>query len=77
MTGLTRLQNTADHATMMDAFNRDGGVIVENLFPADVITRMRNAVKLKAESSRPGSNGRRLFGSTFTARTRSASPAWG
>ena len=55
MTGLTRLQNTADHATMMEAFNRDGGIIVENLFPADVITRMRDAVKLKAESSRPGS----------------------
>jgi ectoine hydroxylase-related dioxygenase (phytanoyl-CoA dioxygenase family) len=55
MTGLTRLQNTADHATMMEAFNRDGGMIVENLFPADVITRMGTAVKLKAESSQPGS----------------------
>ena len=65
VTGLTRLQNTADHAVMMEAYHRDGGVIVENLFPADVIRRMRDAVKLKAQASRPGSKSSEALWKTF------------
>ena len=65
MAGLTRLPNTADHSAVMDAFNRDGGVIVENLFPAEVIGRMRDAVKRKAEASRPGSKSPEALWKTF------------
>lgn len=55
MTALARLPNTADQATLMEIYNRDGGLIVENLFPADVIARMRDAIKLKAQTARRGS----------------------
>ena len=55
MNALTRLPNTVDQATLMRVFNRDGGLIVEDLFPADVIARMRDAIKRKAQTSRPGS----------------------
>jgi ectoine hydroxylase-related dioxygenase (phytanoyl-CoA dioxygenase family) len=55
MQPLTRLPSTVDHASLMNAYNRDGGVIVEDLFPADVIARMRDAVKRKAQTARPGS----------------------
>ena len=55
MNGLKRFSNTADHATLMDALNQDGGLIVEDLFPRDVIKRMGDAVKRKAQTSRAGS----------------------
>jgi ectoine hydroxylase-related dioxygenase (phytanoyl-CoA dioxygenase family) len=53
--GLTRLPNTVDTATLLDVFNRDGGVIVEDLFPPDLTRRMRDAVKAKARAFAPGS----------------------
>ena len=55
MNALTRLPNSVDHATLMNVFNRDGGLIVEDLFPADVITRMRESIKRKAQTARRGS----------------------
>ena len=68
MTALVRLPNTADHATMMDVYNRDGGLIVENLFPADVIGRMRDAVKAKARTARPGSASDQVSAQAFHGR---------
>ncbi|HEY6598001.1 MAG TPA: phytanoyl-CoA dioxygenase family protein [Pseudomonadales bacterium] len=55
MGGLQRFSNTTDHETLMQALNRDGGLIVEDLFASDVIKRMGDAVKRKAKASRPGS----------------------
>ena len=68
MSALVRLPHTADHATMMEAYNRDGGLIVENLFPADVIGRMRDAVKAKARTARPGSASDQVSAQAFHGR---------
>lgn len=68
MTALARLPSTADHATLMGVYNRDGGLIVENLFPADVITRMRDAVKHKAQTARRGSASQQTQTQTFHGR---------
>jgi ectoine hydroxylase-related dioxygenase (phytanoyl-CoA dioxygenase family) len=55
MAGLTRLPDTADIQTLIEVFDRDGGVIVEDMFSQSVIGRMRDAVKAKSLTFRPGS----------------------
>jgi len=55
MAELTRLPSTVAKQTLLDVFNRDGGVIVEDLFTQDLIGRMGEAVKRNAQSFRAGS----------------------
>src|SRR5262245_28631679 len=55
MNGLIRLPNTVDTRTLLEAFDRDGGVIVEDMFSPSLIARMRDAVKAKAQTFRAGS----------------------
>ncbi len=64
---LKRIPATAPLQQQLDAFDEDGGVIVEGLFPADTIATMRDAVLSAAESVEPGSTDQGLgeAGRTF------------
>ncbi len=54
-TELTRLPATAPVADMLEAFERDGGLIVERLFPRAVIDEMAAAAEARAAEVAPGS----------------------
>jgi ectoine hydroxylase-related dioxygenase (phytanoyl-CoA dioxygenase family) len=51
---LQRIHATAPLEEMLTAFNTDGGLIVEEIFPADVISAMREGVMDAADSFVPG-----------------------
>jgi len=53
-TGLTRLAATAPLQDILDVYARDGGLIVEGIFPRDVIAEMREAVVTAARGFTPG-----------------------
>ena len=55
MAELIRLDSTVDTPTLLEVFARDGGVIVEDMFPTTLIGRMRDAVEAKAQTFRAGS----------------------
>ncbi len=52
---LVRLPASAPLDDLLAAYHRDGGLIVEGLFPLTVITEMREAVIHAAENFQPGS----------------------
>lgn len=53
--GLRRLAATCEVPALLEVLETDGGLIVEGLFPIDVITRMRDAVLNRAQAEQPGS----------------------
>ena len=52
---LSRFPATADLGEIMLVLDADGGVIIESMFPSDVIDTMRDAAVRRAESVVPGS----------------------
>lgn len=52
---LTRVPNTADIGEILGHLQADGGVIVEQMFAADVIAEMRGAALERAQDIVPGS----------------------
>lgn len=55
MAALTRLPATAPIEELLEAFVRDGGVIIEKMFDDEVISAIRSAADATAEEAIPGS----------------------
>lgn len=52
---LTTLPNTADHATIIECFERDGAVIVENLISDATLVALREGIGKRQRAVEPGS----------------------
>jgi hypothetical protein len=52
--GLTRLPATAPLGDILEVYARDGGLIIEGIFPVEVIAEMREAVVSAAAGHTPG-----------------------
>ncbi len=51
---LQRIPASAPLQHILDAFDKDGGLIVEGIFPTEVIAALRDALMVAAESFAPG-----------------------
>ena len=52
---LTTLPNTADPATIIECFERDGAVIVENLISDATLVALREGISKRQRGVEPGS----------------------